>query len=579
MAKPHKVGKTTYDPVRYDVPVRPWTILAQDPLALHRNGAALTTTVEVPAERLERGPKGYRVHVVDYDASSDILYGPRTKNLTDDPYAKVTDIERLLRDPHFHQQNVYAITMATLQAFENALGRTVDWGFSQPSHQLKVAPHAFAEANAFYSRASESLNFGYFPNQQGKTVFTCLSHDIVVHEATHAVLDGLRPMYFQPSSPDQGGFHEGFADIVALLSVFRSEEVIEELIRPLGGRNGLVDLAALSKEALWDNSLFKLAEEMGQAIDGMPSEALRHSVKIKPNKDHYGSARFEEEHDCGELLVAVVLRAFVKMWHSRLQELRRAGMESTSLPLIAKEGGRAAKHLLRILIRAIDYLPPVNLLYPDYLSAILTADLQLYPDEDNYDYRRLLVDTFASYGIHPASRVRQDGVWDPPEAAEFTLIGTHFERMQRDPAEVFRFIWENKAALGIEPNAFTRVISVRPVVRTGNDGAILRETVVEYLQQLKVFGNELGALGLERPPGLAGNQLISLYGGGTLIFSEYGLLKFHIGSGVASDKQNDRLRSLSERGFFARSGARRNGVASLHIDRALRPLRNPTEEW
>ena len=69
--------------------------------------------------------------------------------------------------------------------------------------------------------------------------------------------------------------------------------------------------------------------------------------------------------------------------------------------------------------------------------------------------------------------------------------------MQSDPTDVFRFIWENKAALGIERNAFTRVTSVRPVVRVSNDQCILRETVVEYVQQLNVYSNELSALGIE----------------------------------------------------------------------------------
>ncbi len=579
MSTPHPVGKTTYDAVRHDVPVRPWTVLAQDPLATGPGGAALTTTLMVPAERLERGPKGHRVHVVDYDASTDILYQSRRENVESDPYAKVKDLGQLMRDPYFHQQNVYAITMATLCTFEGALGRPVAWGFEDPSHQLKVAPHAFADANAFYSRQSESLNFGYFKGKRNETIYTCLSHDIVVHEATHAILDGLRPMYIRPSSPDQGGFHEGFADIVALLSVFRSHEVIERLVAPLGGRERSVDLSELKASDLATTSLFKLAEQMGQGIDGMAAQALRHSVKIRPNKGHYTSARFEEEHDRGELLVAIVLQSYIKMWLRRLRSLREAGLAKCSIPLLAKEGAQASKHLRRILIRAIDYLPPVNLLYPDYLSAILTADLQLYPEDDDLAYRQILRETFEAFGVAPASRTRLDGVWEPPKAAEFTLVGTHFERMQRDPTEVFRFIWENKTALGIEPNAFTKVISVRPVVRVSNDGAVIRETVVEYVQQLSVFGNELGALDIKRPEGVGGQQMVTLYGGGTLIFSEYGLLKFHIGSGVKSDKQSERLQSLANRGYFARGGARRFAMAGLHLDRALKPVRQPAEEW
>lgn len=70
---------------RHDVPMRPWTVLAQDPSVLAPRGRALTTTVSIPAERLERGPKGHRVHVVDDDASTDTHYRSREKDLDRDP--------------------------------------------------------------------------------------------------------------------------------------------------------------------------------------------------------------------------------------------------------------------------------------------------------------------------------------------------------------------------------------------------------------------------------------------------------------------------------------------------------------
>lgn len=579
MSAPRPTGKTTYDVVRHDVPMRPWTILAQDPLVRGAGGSALTTTVSVVAERLERGPKGHRVHVVDYDASADTFYRARPTRIEEDPYAKVTDIEKLVRDPYFHQQNVYAITMATLRTFESALGRPVAWGFEAPSHQIKVAPHAFADANAFYSRESESLNFGYFPDTEQRMTYTCLSHDIVVHEATHALLDGLRPRYLLPSSTDQAGFHEGFSDIIALLSVFRSKEIIERLLEPLADTSGRIPLSNLTAKAFGGTALGRLAEQMGVAMTGVPTDALRESLKIKPNINHYSSALFEEEHDRGELLVAIVIGAFLQMWETRLAPLKEGGPSGISRVVVTEEGVSASKHLLKILIRAIDYLPPVDLTFPDYLSALLTADLQLYPDDDKYAYREVLQTAFRRYGVLPASRSRSDGVWDPPNAAEFTLRGTHLARMQSDPTEVFRFIWENKAALGIERNAFTRVTSVRPVLRISNDQSILRETVVEYVQQLNVYSNELGALGIRKPEGMRGNRMIRLYGGGTLVFGEYGLLKFHIGTGVKSEKQSQRLQSLWERGYFAAKKSTSARIAALHRDRVLRPVAPVKEGW
>lgn len=570
--------RVDHDPLRHDVPMRRWTILAQDPNLLNVDGSALTTTVSVPAERLERGPKGHRVHVIDYDSSANIFYRARATNVERDVFSKEGDIGRLVGDPFFHQQNVYAIAMATLGEFEGALGRPVNWGFDDPSHQLKISPHAFADANAYYSRESESLNFGYFPRSPKDMVFTCLSHDIVVHETTHALLDGLRPYYLNPSSPDQAAFHEGFSDIVALLSVFRSKEVVARALAPLTNKRRQVLVEHLDESSLASTSLAKLAEQMGAALEGVPTAALRESLNIKPNKSLYGSARYEEEHDLGELLVAVVMRAFIKTWLSRLGPHVKDHPVGLNVEVVAEEGATAAKQLLRICIRALDYLPPVDLIFPDYVSALLTADLQLYPDDDRYNYRKTLKESFASFGITPSSRSRSDGAWEPPVAEDFTMQGVHFERMQRDPSEVFRFIWENQNALGIERNAFTRVTSVRPVMRVSNDGTVLRETVAEYMQTLKVWSSELARMGIDRPEGMPSNRLITLYGGGSLIFNEFGRLKFHVGTGVRSTKQSGRLKSLWERGAF-QAQDRASRIARLHRDRVLRPVKVAAEGW
>lgn len=578
MASTNTPNGWSYDVVLHDVPMRPWTILAQDPSILGAGGKALTTTVMLPAERLERGPKGFRVHVIDYDASTNTFYGPRRTGVDSDVYANVTDIDKLVGDPHFHQQNVYAIVMATLQSFEGALGRRVPWGFNS-GHQIKVAPHAFLDANAFYSRDAESLNFGYFPNGKGRMVFTCLSHDIVVHETTHALLDGLRPFYLLPSSTDQAGFHEGFSDIIALLSVFNSQEIIDRLLLGLTGRGGRIPLAKLTATALGGAPFAKLAKEMGAVLHGVPTAALRESLDIKPDKRLYESDRFQEEHDRGELLVAIALRAFFSVWERRLKPLKEGSPDGVARTIVAEEGVTAAGHLQRMMIRALDYMPPVDMTYRDFLSALLTADMQMYPDDKKYEYRKTLRASFEAYGVTPANAHRPDGAWDPPLPGRFTHAGIHFDLMRRSPQEVFRFVWENKAALRIEPNAFTRVTSVRPVMRISNDRTALCETVVEYVQEVSIFAGELAAFGIARPHGMPASHRVTLYGGGTLIFNEFGLLKFHIGTGVASARQTERLESLWQRGYFTKRRDSSMQIANLHRDRVLRPTREIYEEW
>ena len=184
---------------------RTLTVIAQDP-AVKVGGSILTTELTIPAEELLPGPCGYRVNVIDYDSSTDTLYRPAVFEQLpgghiEDPFAPGARTKRsgrrprgydrrLLTDPRFHAQNVYAIVMRTLAQFEFALGRRVAWG--SDGHQIHVAPHAFADANAFYSRDDRAIFFGYFTGAGGKPVYTCLSHDVVAHESAHAILDGLR---------------------------------------------------------------------------------------------------------------------------------------------------------------------------------------------------------------------------------------------------------------------------------------------------------------------------------------------------------------------------------------------------
>lgn len=571
------------------------TIVAQDP-SVRVNGKILTTQVSLPAEEIAPGPRGYRVQVVDYDTSSDVLYQPLDyPSLEDGSYADPFEEDAnkpnndwILTDPRFHQQNVYAIVMKTLARFEFALGRRVSWGFR--GHQINVAPHAFADANAFYSKEDQALVFGYFMGTGGQTVFSCLSHDVVAHETSHAILDGLRNRYTDPSSPEQAGFHEGFSDVVALLSVFALKDVVGTLLQPDFKRKrsaepDLIDSERLTLEKLRESVLLGLADQMGAEMLGVRGDraaALRRSVNLPNFKPGQVDKleEFQEPHRRGEILVAAMLNAFLHVWRARIDLLergRRGG--KLDLGLVVEQGADAADQLLTMAIRALDYAPPTDLQFSDYLSAVITADKELVPDDSKYHYREILVSSFAAYGVEPANPNSPDGSWEGCDA-RLTYDRSHFESMMRDSDEVFRFIWENREPLKLHEQAYTKVISVRPCLRMGPDGFGLRETVAEYIQMMTLQAHELQYFDppIGKPEGLAGDREVTIYGGGALIFDEYGQLKYQVYNRLDNvAKQTPRLKYLWKYGYFDDMNLSQNAFARLHLSRALN-LRNRSGE-
>jgi hypothetical protein len=545
------------------------TILAQDP-TVKVNGKILTAEAEIPREVLGIGPRGYRVFVVDFDSSTGALYQPAVVPVTQKP------AEQLISSLDFHAQNAYAIVMRTLARFEFALGRRVSWSFD--GHQIHVAPHGFAEANAFYSKRDRGLFFGYFDDEKGDKVYTCLSHDVVAHETTHALLDGLRARYTFPSSPDQAAFHEGFADVVALLSIFSLPGVVEDLLDEKAPERDqeFVDKKWLTKENLLETALFGLGEE----VDPRRS-ALRRSAAIPPNKHILEEKNYKEPHNRGEIFVAVLMNSFLSIWLRRIADLGDRTERKLLRTKIAEEGRSAADYLLTMVIRALDYCPVTDLLFGDFWSALLTSDQEIQPNDGKYHYREVISNSFKAYGVQAApSRRREDDarIWEPPEV-KLDYSKTHFESLKQDPDEVFRFLWENRKALGLSEDAYTRVQSVRPCLRLSVDGFLLRETVAEYVQILNLDCSELKRFGIKTPSEMPAKTPIALYGGGALIFSEYGQLKYHVRTRVLNkSRQSDRLAYLWESGFFESDDRDERRFSEMHRLRLMAGVQKSSEE-
>ena len=395
----------------------------------------------VPWEDLEPGPVGKYIEVIDYDPAAKCFYEPVDLN---DRYLLAQDgLAPSEGTPQFHQQMVYAVAQLTISNFERALGRTTLWspraaddaahakddsGFVE---RLRIYPHALREANAYYSPAKKALLLGYFSasagdpgdHMPGAMVFTALSHDIIAHETAHALLDGMYRELNRPTNPDMLAFHEAFADLVALFQHFTFPEIIRHEIAQTRG-----DIRDQ------DNLLGELASEFGRATGtrgALRSYIGRYDktgkwVPHKPDPGEYDATT--EPHDRGAILVSAIFEAFLSIYHSRIADLLRLYTAGTGvLPAgsvhpdlvnrLADEASKSASHVLTMCVRALDYCPPVDLTFGEYLRAVVTADRDVFPD-DTRNYRVAFIEAFRRRGLYPRD-VRtlsaENLIWRSPE--------------------------------------------------------------------------------------------------------------------------------------------------------------------
>ena len=391
-------------------------------------------TIDLPWEPwyeddLQPGPVNEYLEVIDVDPVSGQFYEPVDLN---HPHVLARNgLDPSEGDPRFHQQMVFAVAMKTIRTFERALGRRIFWsprwiaddansrgGHYVPVERLRVHPHALREANAYYSREKKALLFGYFPSTAREAganwVFTALSHDIIVHETTHAILDGLHRRYAEPTSVDSLAFHEAFSDIVALLSHFTLGEAVRDHIMREGGR--------LDERSLMSG----LARQFGHARGG--KGPLREAIddKLDGEPDPGLLETLTEAHDRGAILVAAIFDAFLTIYQQRTADLMRIGnvavgqkreLSPDLATRLATEATKAADHVLRMCIRALDYMPPIDVRFGEFLRAIITADRDLIPN-DRYNYRLAVIEAFRRRGILPENTLSlaPDSLcWEPPE--------------------------------------------------------------------------------------------------------------------------------------------------------------------
>jgi hypothetical protein len=577
---------------------RPLRIYTLDPSQSRLDGAL--AVVKVPYEPLGPGPVGRLFEVDNADGARRVRYARVDLDAQRALIASGRDPSPA--DPQFHQQMVYAVCSSVYAAFKAALGRDVAWGHghapgvegvpTDPAHpqfplRLRLAPHAMRERNAYYAPAQGAILFGYdraradvdAKNPPGGYVFTCLSHDIIAHELSHALLHGLREQYLYATRPDVPAFHEAFGDLVAVFQHFAYREVVASAISKSG--------ADLSKARM----LADLARQFGyttQAADGQAAgsppgrQALRTAIDAvssdEPPRQAYDPTL--ETHALGSVLVSAVFEAFVTLFrrktaqYIRLATNGRGELPVGALPhdlqhILAAEASQLASQILGLCIRAIDYCPPVDLELGDYLRAMITADAELVAD-DPWGYREALVTAFGRRRIFPTdvgnlseSSLRWSPPWRPIEIHKLNFTNLHFSG---DPAHSARAedLGQQARALGevvTQPGmlevfglapaggefSVPVVQSIRSCRRVGPDGQVLFDLVAEVTQQRNV-------------PAKDGAAAAVVFGGSTVIIDPEGMVRYVITKNVRNERRLEDCRRFLAGGQAGASGELSKGA-------------------
>jgi hypothetical protein len=387
-----------------------------------------------------------------------------------------------LEDTHFVQQSVFATVYHTLHFCEELLGHPVDWAFGR--RQLLVVPRAGEMKNAFYERETGSLQFFEYKTlsrsegeaSPDRRIMTALSHDIVVHETTHAILDGLAPDLYDAISPESLALHESVSDLVAIFLTLLDDVIVWSILN--------ISSTALDTFEV----LGRVAEEfghdvrLGENVDFLRTAENRFGLPNAPRDDGVEPVNYYSPHELSQVLTGAVFQTFRRHADSLSGDAE-------------KKIRRAARETCRLIIPALDLLPPGDADFADYgrcivaqanisgrsakLARWLCEELQSRGVDVPY------TDNVVPAGIGPVGRVDRKGI----------------QELAND----------NREALGIPPNVD---LDVSLVTRTRN-AASKKQEKRETIARVAWSADESHDVG----QGLAGKWAVRT--GLTLVFAQH----------------------------------------------------------
>ena len=405
-----------------------------------------TRELEMPAASSDRfldGPACRRLAVVDFDPGSGAPLPPPAAFVAaapDRPLKGGYPYDGDPASPATIAVNAFGTAFLTIAMFEDeeALGRPVTWAFD--GEQLLLVPRAGTWDNALYDRSTRSLQFFSFRSEEdGGTVHTALSRDIVAHECGHALLDAVAPSLYDSTTRESIAIHEAVADVVALLMALGSRRLREAVLERTG--NSLAS----------DSPFTGIAEEFGLSMPG-PGGVARRALRELRNDATLADLAGARPHVLSTLLSAIFYDLLEAVFTSEFEANRsgsRTGGEPVPDPAAANKAlGTAAQILRRLLLRGIDYLPPGDLSFADVGRATLAADRAAHADDDagprQLARRAAFAEDFVRRGL---ARAASD--LDGPAPRELDVDPAELPGLRDSDFVAYAFVTQHRDRLGI----------------------------------------------------------------------------------------------------------------------------------
>ncbi len=449
----------------------------------------------VASEPLLDGPVCRRVAVIDLDPNTGaVLPGARflpPKGRKQGRY-EIKD-ERDAEALDFMQVSVFTSVMKMMAIFEapDVLGRKLRWAFD--GKQLLIVPRAGKMPNAFYHRDSRSLQFFSVddPDRPGKLVHTCLSPDIVAHETTHAILDGIAPDLYNATSPQSLAMHEAIADLGAVMLAVRTDRLLRQVMSDTSGD--------LRKAEAFN----EIARQFGKAVygDDRPLRNLNNQASVASP----GGLDLHEPHELSTVLSGALYALLVaeyeeirqEDYEEKLAKQEAKRKEAGDRPLTDDEKDKvrfsvsgfalfkATEKFKRIAFRALDYLPPGEISFADYGRAMVAADI--YSNPDDPEPRDFIKAEFVRRGM-----VKDVRTLDPVDPGFDFPAELDLEQLASSDWAAYKFAetWREKLLIpvGIPFEVRPRLDVTRKTWRKGGGAALTRTLLFKvHWQSAQLF--------------------------------------------------------------------------------------------